>query len=49
MYTIQLEGQDFLDLSSAANFSATDKARPILNSVKFHLVGETLSAVATDS
>jgi len=49
MYTIQLEGQDYLDLASAANFAGTDKAKLLLTAVKLHLVGETLSAVATDS
>ena len=48
-YTIKLEGQDYLDLASAANFAASDKIKLLLTAVKLHLVGDTLSAVATDS
>ena len=46
-YVVTMKGQDFNDLATAANFAAKD--RPILNAVKFHLVGDTMTATATDS
>jgi len=48
-YTITMKGQDFNDLTTAANFAAKDKARPILMAVALKTGGDTITATATDS
>lgn len=48
-YTITMKGQDFNDLTTAANFAAKDKARPILMAVALKTCGEIITATATDS
>ena len=50
MYSIKLSCEAFNDLASAAHFASSDMKRPpILTAVSFNLVGDTMTATASDS